>query len=309
MSRSLRHSYQFDPRIRATLAISLALIIATIFGCERKVEDSANQPIIVAKSNSIPESPARIVSLAPNVTETLFAVGAGKQVVGVTRFCDYPPEVASIPKIGGVIDPDFEAILGLKPDLVIGVTSAGDQKLAKALDTAKVPYLFLKMESLDETFQGIEVIGKTVGQPQKGKAIASEMREAVTTFEASHANKKSKPKVLLVFGRKPIIAAGPNTFANDLLEKAGGTNIATGDQYPKLDIEKVMELNPDRIIDLSMSEEGLDKFWDEYPDLKAVKSHNVYRFDDPAMMRPGPRLIQAFQKIAMAIKGKHSHDH
>ncbi len=239
----------------------------------------------------------------------MFALEAGDRLVGVTRFCDYPKEALNLPKVGGLIDPDIEAILTLKPDLVIGVTSSGDPAITRALDQAKIPYLFLRMESLEETFAGVTRVGQALGGKSEdlGNKLSADMRESLKGLDGVAL--KDRPSVLMVFGRKPIIAAGPGTFADDLLTRAGGRNVLEGGQnWPTVDIEKVIELNPDRILDLSMTEESQNIFWDEIPGLEAVQTHNVYRFDDSSMMRPGPRIVDAYRRLALAIRGKpHAH--
>ncbi|MEZ4460825.1 MAG: ABC transporter substrate-binding protein [bacterium] len=258
-----------------------------------------------ATSIDAPAQPTRIVSLAPNVTEILFALGKGPAVVGVTKFCDYPPEVEKLPRVGGLIDPNVEAILALKPDLVIGVTSSGDPSIARALENAKIPFSFQKMESLEETFAGINAIGRLVGATPQANELVADMRGALSAFEG--VPMEGRPKVLMVFGHNPIVAAGPNTFADELIVRAGGQNALAGSQaqWPTLDPEKVLELDPDRILDLSMTAEHDDTFWEKFPSLSAAQTHNIYQFTDASMMRPGPRLIDAYRRLAMAIRGKH----
>lgn len=274
----------------------------------RESENSNLDRLLVAQSEDIPSNPERIVSLAPNITEILFATGAADRVVGVTRFCNFPPRANELPKIGGLIDPDLEMIASLKPDLVLGVTSSQSSELPKALDAIGVEYAFVRMESLVETIDGIELVGQLADTDKSASALARSMREDLEHYEKM-PEPGSKPTVLLVLGRDPIVAAGPGTFADDLLTRANGVNAIQGDvSYPKLDVEKVLELDPDRILELTMdvhSEPGI-KFWTRHESLHAVQHGNVYRFSDDALIRPGPRLIDGFRKIAMAIKGKHA---
>lgn len=300
-------AYQRTTGTTNPLWILFVVMLTLCVSCERKAAQP--QTSVNTQSLSVPAEPQRIVSLAPNLTEIVFALGAGNRLVGVTRYCDYPKEALKITKVGGLIDPDTEAILTLKPDLVIGVTSSGDPAITRVLDQAKISYVFLRMESLEETFDGIRHIGKILGGKSKaqGEALAADMREALKGLDGLAL--KDRPSVLMVYGRKPIIAAGPGTFSHDLLIRAGGRNVLESDQnWPTLDLEKVIALNPDRILDFSMSQEAQSTFWDEIPGLSAVESHNVYHFDDPSMMRPGPRIVDAYRRIALAIRGK-SHAH
>lgn len=274
-------------------------------GCESKPKPPA-EPGIVAASTELPDKPLRIVSLAPNITEILFALDVGERVVAVTRFCDFPTQVKELPKIGGVVDPDVENIAAQRPDFVIGVTSGGDPGVTRALDTLKIPYAFLKMETLDETLTGILTISKLVGADQNGKNLHDDMRariEKITARKSLH-----KHKTLVVFGHKPIVGAGPGTFAHDLIELAGGQNVLADyhQAYPTLDVETVIKLNPDRILDITMQEESSADFWAPFDKIEAVHSGNVYRSADPALMRPGPRLVESLQIFGMAIHGKHT---
>jgi iron complex transport system substrate-binding protein len=255
---------------------------------------------------NLPESPQRIVSLAPNITEILFEVGAGPSVVAVTRFCDFPQEVTALPRIGGLIDPDVESIASHRPDLVIGVTSGGNPNLTKALDALKIPYVFVKMETLDETVDGILTVASVAGQKAEGQKVQAAMRQSLEKF--AKYPRRYERKVLVVFGHNPIIGAGPGTFAHDLVTLAGGTNVLEGttQPYPNLDIETIIKLNPDRILDLSMGTESADDFWDSFESIEAVHSGNVFVLSDPALMRPGPRLVSSLQHLALAIHGKHT---
>lgn len=282
----------------------VVILWVVVMGCQNP---DTPAPAGEVSSSQRPAHSTRIVSLAPNTTEILFAIGAGDRVVGVTRYCDFPAEAAQLPKVGGLVDPNAEAIIALKPDLVVGVTSAGDPAIARTLGAAGIAYTFIRMESLDETYTGIRRIGELVGRQTAANALADDLSDRLVEVGKGQS---VKPSVLMVFGRKPIVAAGPGTFAHDLLTRAGGRNaISESSQpWPTLDIEQVMKLDPDRILDMSMVEEGTDAFWEDIPGLKANASHNVYRFTDPAMMRPGPRVVDAYQRIAMAIRGKlHTH--
>src|SRR5690554_116180 len=138
-------------RTRCIKQILLVLLSFSLFACERQqagpdvaptVTEPADAPeLAIVRSETLPKTPARIVSLAPNVTEILFALGAGERVVGVTRYCDYPPAATRIARIGGMLDPDFEAMMAARPDLVTGVMDGSDQRLVARLDQAKIPYI------------------------------------------------------------------------------------------------------------------------------------------------------------------------
>lgn len=257
--------------------------------------------LIVAQSDRLPDAPARIVSLAPSVTEILFAIGAGDRVVGVTRFCDYPAEVAELPKVGGFIDPDLEAILARDAELVIGV-AAGDAAVTQKLQRAGLPHVFLKMETFDATYRGIEAIGEVVGEADAAREVVAEMRREVHDIVA--VSPEETPSVLFVMGHKPLIVAGPDTFGHEMITLSGARN-AAGEleaPYPRLDIERVLEMNPDVIIDATMvSGQRPGDFWKAYDALTAVKRDRVVLFEDASLLRPGPRLVDALRAFKAAV--------
>lgn len=289
---------------------ALVGLIVLLGGCDkpsaeaeaRAAEQDSSEVVV---TDDVPSRPERIVSLAPNVTEILFAIGAGDRVVGVTRFCDYPAETAEIPKVGGIVDVDLEAILARKPDLVVGTTSGADPKIADKLDDAQVPYGFVRMDNLAQTYGGISEIGKLVGASDEADKLAAQMKSDIDAV-AQRARDDEHPRVLMIFGRNPLIAAGPGTFGHELVELAGGQNVL-GDadtSYPKLDIEKVISLDPERIIDATMAGEGLDtEFWNQYPSIDAVEHERVYLIDDPVVLRPAPRLVEGLETIREAVVG------
>jgi iron complex transport system substrate-binding protein len=261
----------------------------------------------VVVSEQMPGKPRRIVSLAPNVTEILYELGAGDRVVAVTRFCDFPPEARDRPKIGGIIDPDLEAIVSKDPDLVIGVTSGADASIREQLDSAGVAYAFAEMDDIDETYAGILHIGTWLGEDRRARELVDDMK---TGMEAASVDMPAdeRPSVLFVYGRNPLTVAGSGTFGHELLRRAGGRNpMADADvKYPKVDVEKVLEINPDRIIDATMGSSVKEDYWQQYEDLEAVASGHVYRLEDNALLRPGPRLVEGLERVREAVRGESS---
>lgn len=270
-------------------------------------------PLRVVASDALPADPKRIVTLAPNVTEVLFALGAGERIVAVTRYDDYPPEVKKLPKIGGIIDVDLEAVLTQRPDLVVGTSAGSDGTLIAKLEKSKIPYLFVQMNTLEETYGGIQEFGDVIGLGEKAAEVRGDMKSKIDAIAQSTNDKDhTRPTVLLVYGHDPLVVAGPGSFGHEMLELAGADN-AVGDSknaYPVLDIEKILSLNPDRIIDATIAPDGPDKddaptpaeaFWSKYDSLSAVKNKQVHYFDDPVLHRPAPRLVEGLKIMHKAI--------
>ncbi len=288
------------------LALAALLALGAGAGCKRQVHATPGASRQVVVGGELPAHPKRIVSLAPNVTEILFAVGAGDQVVAVTRFDDYPPQVKKLPKVGGVVDFDLEAVMAHKPDLVVGTMSGADPKAAAKLDKAHIPYTFVRMDNLEQTYRGIRKIGEVAGHKDQGDRVAGHMKQQIDAIADEAKTAKKRPRVLLVYGRKPLVAAGPGSFGHELVELAGGQNVLADAKtaYPKLDIEKVIELDPERIIDATMASKGLDTdFWKQYSSITAVREGHVYLVDDPVVLRPAPRLVEGLKLFRKAIRG------
>ncbi|MGM0557674.1 MAG: cobalamin-binding protein [Myxococcota bacterium] len=255
----------------------------------------------------MPGKPRRIVSLAPNVTEILFELGAGDRVVAVTRFCDYPAAADELPEIGGIVDPDLEAIASHDPELVIGVTSGADTSIRDQLDRADISYAFAEMDDIEETYAGILRIGSWVGEDRRALELVEEMKKGMQAASVD-TPAEERPSVLFVYGRKPLTVAGAGTFGHELLRRAGGRNpMADAEvKYPKVDLEKVLEIDPDRIIDATMGAAVKEGYWQQYEALTAVEQGHVYRLDDNALLRPGPRLVEGLGQIREAVRGKSS---
>ena len=270
--------------MRSWLVILLASFFA-LAACER---DETPTPAEAEGKDG--NDPQRIVSLAPSVTETLFALGAGQRVVGVTRFCDFPAETAALPKIGGLTDVDVETVLSLEPDLVVGVKSKTGSALQRTLQAAQIETLFLPVETFDDVLSSMKTLGARVNAAQQGDAIAHRI-EAASVKPAADA-----PRVLVLFGREPFVGAGPKTFADEMIRRAGGRNaLADVDApYPSLDAERMRALTVDIIIDTSWG--GSDA-----STIPAPKTARVVALE-PALIRPGPRLSEALGQFRKAIE-------
>lgn len=278
------------PRSSRILIPGLLLLLSLFACCEKPGADSPSATTGASISPDAQNPPSRIVSLAPSVTETLFSLGAGDSVVGVTRFCDAPVAATTLPKIGGLTDVDVEMVLSLEPDLVVGVNSKTSRGLQQTLDRADIATLFLPVESFAEVQQSIRTLGERVGETAK----AAKLAEAIARHDLQPA--ADAPRVLVLFGRDPFIGAGPGTFADEMVRRAGGhnalKNLAT--PYPSLDVEKLGALDPDLVIDTTWTagEQATT------PPIEGVATIRM----DPALMRPGPRLATAMDFFVRAIE-------
>jgi iron complex transport system substrate-binding protein len=253
--------------------------------------------------------PKRIVSTFPSATETLFALGVGDRVVGVSTYCRYPPAVLSLPKIGSYSKPDAEKIALLRPDLVVIPTTVPG--LADRLSALHIQTVQIKIGSLPEIYSMIRDIGAATGAAEKADSLNQEIRARLDAMRAGSADQK--PSVLLVVGRTPglltnLTAAGPSTYLSELLQIAGGSNPlgVAAISYPHISLETVVRLNPDVILDMSImgesaepriQEERLRQPWLSHRELKAVRSGNVFGLASEILVTPGPRVVEAVEEI------------
>lgn len=254
---------------------------------------------IKAASSSIPKTPQRIVSLAPNLTEILFALGVGDRVVGVTKYCDYPKEVSKLPKVGGFNQPDMETMIGLGPDLVLGMASGPTQTLPAKLDALKLSYVFTQMDTIAQTYEGILVVGELVGKSERARTLVDQMKRSLVKVERN----SPAPSTLFVLGHKPMVISSTGSFGAELVQLAGGKlAFSNGNPYPVVDMELVLKLSPEVIVDTTMtSGPTTQAFWSKHPSIRAVSKKRVHTLNDPALLRPGPRLIEAHRIMTSLI--------
>ncbi|HYL57993.1 MAG TPA: ABC transporter substrate-binding protein, partial [Candidatus Acidoferrales bacterium] len=195
----------------------------------------------------------RIVSLAPSVTETLFALGAGPEVVGVSQYCDYPPQVRRLPRVGSFLTPNIEAIIALRPTLVIGLSLSSDLRQLRALKSMGCPILLVRDGSLAEIEDSIASVGAKIGREREAQQSVANIRAQIESVRAHLAGVKPESALMLV-GHQPIVAVGRGTYLSELLKIARADNIAaaSGEEWPHLSIEYIIAMRPQVILDGSM---------------------------------------------------------
>ncbi|MBI2875515.1 MAG: cobalamin-binding protein [Candidatus Tectomicrobia bacterium] len=254
--------------------------------------------------------PQRIVSLAPSLTEILFALGLGNRVVGVTDFCDYPEAARRRPKVGGYVTPSLEAIVGLKPQLVVAVPDVTNRALLERLSQLEIQVLRHEARGLPDIWSTIEAIGRTTGTQPQAQRLVAEMRERMERVR-EQTRRAPQVRVLFVFAYDPLVVAGGGTFFDELIRLAGGTNVA-GDsrvRYPKYSLEEVLRRDPQVILlpgrhgvsaDLLPAQDSAQP-WQRWPGISAVRQGRIYTVNDTALIRPGPRLIQGLELLARLL--------
>ncbi len=281
--------------------LSFVLLAALVLGCSRKHEGSSEALV----RDAAPHTASRVVSLTPSTTEALFAVGAKDVVVGRSRYCDFPPEALRLPQVGGYADPNLEAILALHPDLVVGAHGPAGPQLLERLRSFGTEGYFPETESFAQIDDMILGVGARTGHADRAAQVVSAMHAREAQITAAIAG-QPRPRVLMIFGLIPIVAAGPHTFADEMLDRAGADNvIRQGGIYPTLGMEQVLALDPDVVINAAVAEaHGAQRITKDEPgwrELRAVKEGRVVPITDESVLRPGPRLAEAMAVLARAL--------
>ena len=248
----------------------------------------------------LPERVTSAVSLAPNLTEITFAVGAGEHLVGVTSFCDYPEDAKKIRRIGDTLTPNIENIIALKPQVVLVSTASQMENFTKTLDAQGIAYFATNPNSLDDIYKSIFQIGEIFRREEKARQVVDELKKRVADVEARTSAAKDV-KVFVQIDKNSLYTVGKESFITDLIHRAGGESltkdIATG--YPKISKETALALNPERII-LSESDNNREPN-EVFANSPAVKNGKVYRVEADLLSRPGPRIVDGLERIARAL--------
>jgi iron complex transport system substrate-binding protein len=253
----------------------------------------------------IPDHAARIVSLAPSITETVFVLGDGDRLVGVTDFCDYPPEAARKPRVGGISTPSFEAILSLRPDLIIATSESNYAEHVERLVSLGLPVYVVQPVDFETVLESIDRIGRVLGREAAARARVAAMRRDADAIARAVAG-SPRPRVLYVVWPNPLIAPGRGTLITELIQRAGGESVTGAEPlpYPRLSLETVVERRPDRIIVGRHGQgtvEELLRGWERLGSVSAVREGRVFGVDGDLVHRPGPRMIEALRALARVI--------
>lgn len=242
----------------------------------------------------------RIVSLAPSITESLFAIGAGEQVVGVTDYCNYPPEVSTKARVGGMINPSIEAVVNLRPDLII-VSMEGNMRADfLALTGLGIPVFVSNPRTIAGIIHSLKQLGILTGRDAGADSV---IRNISVRTEAIKAKADGfRKRALFLVSTQPLIVVGKNTFLNELLELAGADNLAAGlpGTYPAYSRETLLAENPDIILimsDVIVDWKSLLDLFPEWSGLSALRRHQIHRVEADIVSRPGPRAADGLESL------------
>jgi iron complex transport system substrate-binding protein len=246
----------------------------------------------------------RVVSLAPSLTETVFALGFGDRLVGVTNHCDYPAEAKHLPKVGDFMSPSLEMIAAKRPDLVIGVAGATDPAKAREMERLGLKIALVSLSTVSEILSSFKRIAALLGDAEAGERLARKLTLQFdkVTNRVAHTPRRS---TLMVVGLRPLVAVGGKNFLDELITLAGGANIAGNAPQPWLNLpdEYVVAKAPQIIIEAGMGSDNAapTRHWSDLKSIPAVKERHVYTYNSDKILRPGPRIGDGLEELARLI--------
>ncbi len=297
--------YRFGKRFAQSLAGVSLLVCLLAFISSCKSEKSNLAPAAPAREVTddlgrkikIPLEIERAVSLAPNLTENIFAVGAGKRLVGVTTFCNYPAEAEKIAKIGDTMNPNMEAVIALKPQIVFVTTASQIEAFAETLERQSINVFVTNPADLEGVYRNLYQLGEIFGTQDETRRRVDELRRRVADVEARTAT-ATDVKVFVQISKEPLFTIGSESFLTEIIRRAGGVSVTAdaATAYPRFSKETALALEPEAII-LSESEDNPEPN-EVFRDSPAVKNNRVFKINADLLSRPGPRIVDALELIA-----------
>ncbi|MDI9613481.1 MAG: cobalamin-binding protein [Acidobacteriota bacterium] len=305
--------------VRACIVAALLVLLAFAAGCAPRPADGPGEEGVgmttepgmervevtdgTGRRVSLPRRPRRIISLAPNVTETLFMLGAQDRLIGVTTLCTWPEAARALPKIGDLLNPNNEVILAARPDLVIGSTAGNDRGAITKLIGLGLPVYVDAPRSVEDIFRSVEEIGRITDCAGEGGLLAARMRERLDNVRR-RIEGLPPVRAFFITWFNPLLAPGKNTFENDVLALAGVASISADipQYYPRYSLEQVLVSDPDAILTIEHDGDPLPRFgrtpgWKE---LRAVREGRVYYLSE-YLQHPSPLFVDGVEDLARQL--------
>ena len=295
--------------VKRFLSFAVALLFTTALACApapRPEVSSATQQLTddAGRNVTLPVRVDRVITLAPNLTEIVFAVGAGDRLVGNTTYCDYPPEAKNVTKIGDTLHPSLERIIGLKPQVVLISTASQLETFTQQLQNQNIAVFVTDPHDLEGVFRSIEQVGRILNQQEQANALVQKLRTRTNAVE--EAVRQAQPvRVFYQASGEPLYTAGHDAFVTDLIRRAGGFSV-TADvpgAWPKFSNESALAAKPDAIILPTGGSMGASNSTpaEALRSSPAVQTGRVYKINDDHLARPGPRMVDGLEEMARAL--------
>ncbi|MDT8316389.1 MAG: cobalamin-binding protein [bacterium] len=281
------------------------LIIPLLVLCSSKALFAETFSDDMGRLVEIKENPSRIVSLAPHITEILFALDLGKKVVGVTQYSDYPEEARNKERVGSYVKLNLEKIVSLSPDLVLATADGNPKAVVDRLGSIGIPVYVVNAGGIKDIYGNIRSIGIVTGKSKKADLIAEKLENRINSV-VDKVKKLARPRVFIQLGYSPLYTAGKNTFVDDLITLAGGKNIAGKEKisYPVYSTEELLNKEPEVVFSVLMGSEvdiKTDTFWNQWHTLPAVRDGRIYYVDPDIVNRPSPRIAAGLELLARKL--------
>lgn len=258
----------------------------------------------IGRKLTIKKSPERIISLAPGITEILYALNLEDNIVGVTSFCDWPAQARRKPQVGGFINPSVETIVFLKPDLILATADGNRRDTVRQLERIGLTVYVTNPSDIGGILTGILHLGEITSAQKTAQALVVGMKKRLHNI-AAQTRGKNKPRIFFQIGLDPVITAGGGTLISEAISLAGGINIAGADSthYPRYSAESIIAGSPDIILFAPMTGDrefaAVKNFWRKFPEIPAVKNNKIYPLETDLISRASPRIIDAIEKMAL----------
>lgn len=279
------------------LTVFLTIFCVNI-SCARTVTDETGRSV------NISPTPQRIISLAPGITETLYALSLDDKIAGITTFCDWPTAARTKQRIGGFTNPSIEKIVSLKPDLIIAIADGNRKDTVQQLEKLGLPVYVTNPSDTNGVLKSILHIGEITNQEKDARKLVEKLQKRLNNITAQIRH-KSKPRVFFQIGLEPVMTAGRGTLINEVIERAGGVNVASLDtaSYPIYSAEGIIGASPDIVIFAPMSSDkefaAVKRFWQKFRGIPAVKNNKIYPIDTDLISRASPRIFEAIEIMAL----------
>jgi iron complex transport system substrate-binding protein len=292
-------------RLAAVVTVSLAIVLALAAPAPAAALTVRD---MLGRSVTLPALPTRIVSLVPSVTEIVFSLGAEERLVGRTDFCDYPPSVRTKPSVGGMVNPNLETLVALRPDLVVATDEGNREETVRQLERLGIPTYLVHANRIAETVDLIERVGELTGHTADAPRLIGEMERRIEAVRRAVAP-FPRPRVLYVLWPDPLIVPGRASMLTELIEVAGGTSITSQDRdaYPRFSLEAAVARAPEVIIladhstGASTAGRSTPEKWRQLTSVPAIRAGRLHSADLSILHRYGPRVPQGLEMLARMI--------
>ena len=288
---------------RALRAVVLALLMAA--GVGPAAAHALTVTDQTGRALELPGPPRRIVSLVPSVTEILYALGQEEHLVGVTDFCDYPAAARAKPSVGTMVGPSLEAIVALRPDLVVLTTAGNRDETFLQLQRLRLPIYVVNPTSLAQALDLMEQLARLTGRPEAAGAVVGALRRRVREVAARVAP-RPRPRVLYVVWPEPLVVPGRNAIVSELIELAGGRSITatSGEGYPRCSVEAAVAQGPEVILlarHANPASPIAREQWARFATLPAIRQGRMHDVDGNLLHRYGPRVVDGLERLARLL--------